>query len=184
MRSPRTSDAARVAVVAALSFVLGLVGWNLPNGGRVSLASVPILLLALQDGWRAGTTAGAVAGFLHFFQEYVAGHPVSLVLDYPVASACLGVAGLFRLPPTLVVRSDLAILRGAIGVGVALLVKYSVHVVSGIVFWSQGLCGSAAWMLSLHYNACYMGPQLLIDLALVPPLALRVSAVGRRHASS
>lgn len=157
-------DLALVGIVAALSVVLGMFSWTLPSAGRISLAGVPILLLALNRGWRVGVAAGALAGALHFVQQPIAAHPVSILLDYPVASGALGLAGL--LPPTL---------SGAgLGVLLAVMVKFAVHVVSGVIFWGQGQSGAAAWITSVGINLLYMLPQLVLDLACVVPLVRRL----------
>lgn len=167
-------DIALIGIVSALSFVLDLFGWTTAGYGRISLASVPVLALALTEGWMTGMLAGALAGYLHYFQQYVAAHPLSLLLDYPLASACLGIAGFFRAQgaqPRQVFRLSF------VGVAVAVMAKYSVHVISGVIYWAQGLSGAAAWQLSAYTNLTYMGPQLLLDLALVPPLSVRLHKI-------
>jgi len=168
-----TRDVALVGIVAALSVALDLVAWPMPNGGKISLAWVPVLLLELQRGGVVGMWAGAIAGFLHYFLQYQAVTPVSLLLDYPVAGACLGVAGFLRTPNHYSMR------RNALAVALAVTLKYSVHVVSGVIFYSQGLSTATAWQVSATYIATYMLPQLVINLALVPPLALRVATARR-----
>lgn len=169
-----TRRLALIGIAAALSFVLGLAGWTAPSGGRVSLADIPILALALVEGWEIGLLAGAVAGLLHYPQQPVTVHPLSLLLDYPASAACLGLAGLVprRLAP---------VPRAALGVGLAVGVKALVHVWSGVLFWSQGLEGAAAWRFSLLYNATYMGPMLLVDLIVMVGLGPRLRRLSPRR---
>lgn len=173
-RCGRTRRLALIGIAAALSFVLGLVGWTASGGGRVSLADIPILALALVEGWEAGLVAGAVAGLLHYPQQPVTVHPLSLLLDYPVSAACAGLAGLAprRLAPPL---------RAFLGVLLAISVKYLVHSWSGVLFWSEGLEGAAAWRFSLFYNLTYMGPMLIVDLVVMVGLSgrLRLLSHGR-----
>ena len=163
-----------VGVCAALSFVCGMVGWTAPQGGRVSLADVPVLALALAMGWRPACLAGALAGLLHYPQQPVTVHPLSLLLDYPVSGACLGLAGLplFRRPGRV---WPLA------GVVTAIAGKYAVHVWSGVLFWAQGLQGLTAWRFSLIYNATYMLPTLGVDLAVMAVLARRMGQGRGAH---
>lgn len=171
-RRDRIRHVALVGVAAALSFVLGLVGWTAPSGGRVSLSDVPVLLLALLEGGSLGMAAGALAGLLHFPQQPVTVHPLSVLIDFPLAASCLGLAG--WMP-----RGLGPMARAVVGVGLAVSAKLLVHTCSGVLFWSQGLEGTAAWRVSLLYNASYMGPRLLIDLAVVVPLSLRLQGRGR-----
>jgi thiamine transporter len=167
-----TREIALVGVVAALSLVLGTLGWTQVNGGRVSLADIPILVLALTSGAKAGISAGIVAGFLHYTQQPISMHPLGFILDFPLASGCIGLAGLVGIAG--------GPLRVGVAVFVAVAAKYVVHVVSGVLFWSQGLPPGAAWVASASYNASYMGPMLALDLLVVVPLAGRLQTLGRR----
>jgi thiamine transporter len=166
----------------ALAYVLSfLVFWQQPAGGQVSLEPIPILVLALWRGVGVGTLAGAIEGLLHFVREPFLVHPASLLLDYPLAGAALGLAGLAYAAPRGWFES-----RGATGpvdamprwlaavaVALATLAAYTMHVVSGYLFWSQGVRGIAAWTGSLVYNAGYMGPQLLVNMLVAPLLSSR-----------
>lgn len=165
---PSARSVALIGVAAALSFVLAEVGWTpQPNGGRISLGDIPILIVALGHGWRVGVAAGAVAGILHFPQQPVTAHPLSILLDYPLACACIGLAGL----------ASSSRLGTVAGVTAAVGLKYVMHVVSGFLFWSQGLTWAVAWSFSAGYNAAYMVPMLGIDLLIVVPLTRRLSVL-------
>ena len=83
-----------IAMAQALSYVKL---FQMPYGGSVTLGSmVPIFIFALRWGSGKGMVVGALYGIL----QYMLGskwstHPISILLDYPVAYACLGLAGLF-----------------------------------------------------------------------------------------
>ena len=85
------------ALSVALSIVLSYIKlFSLPQGGSVSLSMLPLLVFALRRGGVLGMTAGAAAGFMHIFLGGYIVHPLQALLDYPVASAALGLAGFFR----------------------------------------------------------------------------------------
>ncbi len=150
------------ALAIALAFVFGLLpAFKMPFGGSISLEMIPLILLALRQGFVVGTVAGFAYGLLDLVIDPFIVHPVQLLLDYPLAFGALGLAGFF--PPTV---------RGAIlGATVAVLGRFACHFLSGIVFFS-----SYAWKgwspaaYSAVYNAGYLVPSLLIALVVVVAL--------------
>jgi thiamine transporter len=116
---------------------------------------VPILILALRRGPRIGILAGGVFGFLQMFFGGYWFTLVQVLLDYPVAFACLGITGFFRKQPI-------------IGVILSILSRLIVHVVSGVVFFSQyAPPGQSPIVYSLIYNGSYMLPELVFSGVLV-----------------
>jgi len=122
---------------------------------------IPLILLALRQGFVVGTVAGFAYGLLDLLIDPFVVHPVQVLLDYPLAFGALGLAGFF--PPTV---------RGAIlGSTVAVLGRFVFHFLSGIVFFS-----SYAWegwspaAYSAVYNAGYLVPSLVIALVVVVAL--------------
>jgi thiamine transporter len=147
------------ALAVALSFVLGLVVlFKMPFGGAVSLEMIPLILLALRQGWKVGVVAGATYGLLDLLIDPFMLHPVQVLLDYPLAFGALGLAGFFR--PTV---------RGAIvGTTVAVLARFACHFVSGVVFFaSYAPEGWNTYLYSAAYNAAYLAPSLGIALVVV-----------------
>jgi thiamine transporter len=144
------------ALAVALSFVLGFVVlFKMPYGGAVSLEMIPLILLALRQGWKVGVVAGAVYGLLNLAIDPIVVHPVQLILDYPLAFGALGLAGLFK--PTV---------QGAIlGATVAVLARFACHFLSGVVFFaSVAPEGWNPYLYSAAYNATYLAPSLGIVL--------------------
>src|SRR4029450_8981349 len=85
------------ALAVALAFVLGFVVlFKMPYGGSVSLEMIPLILLALRQGWKVGVVAGAAYGLLDLAIDPFVVHPLQLVLDYPLAFGVLGLAGFFK----------------------------------------------------------------------------------------
>ncbi len=159
------------AAAVALSVLLGNMRLlELPNGGSIALATLPLLALAITRGPRIGILAGACAGMAHALSGGTIVHPVQLGLDYLLAYAALGTAGL-------------AVGRGTsrARLAPALLLAMTLHmvamVVSGVVFFSA-VAGAAALEYALVYNALTVVPETLLALWLVPPL---VRAVARAN---
>ena len=142
------------ALAIALAFVLGFVVlFKMPFGGSVSLEMIPLILLALRQGWRVGVVAGAAYGLLDLAIDPYVVHPLQLLLDYPLAFGALGLAGLFK--PTV---------RGAVlGATVAVVVRFACHFLSGVIFFaSYAPDGWNPYLYSAAYNAAYLAPSLAI----------------------
>jgi thiamine transporter len=150
------------ALAIALAFVLGLIVlFRMPLGGSISLEMVPLILLALRQGWKVGMLAGAAYGLLNLAINPVILHPIQVLFDYPLPFAALGLAGFFS--PTV---------RGAVvGTVVAVLARFVFHFVSGIVFFaSYAPEGWDPLVYSGAYNAAYLLPSLIVALIAVPLL--------------
>jgi thiamine transporter len=140
------------ALAVALAFVLGFVVlFKMPFGGSVSLEMIPLILLALRQGWKVGIVAGAAYGLLDLAIDPYVVHPVQLLLDYPLAFGVLGLAGLFK--PTV---------KGAVmGATVAVLARFVCHFLSGVIFFaSYAPEGMNPLFYSAAYNAAYLAPSL------------------------
>lgn len=166
---------AEAALAIALAFVLGLITvFRMPLGGSISLEMVPLILLALRQGWKVGVLAGAAYGLVNLAVNPVILHPVQVLFDYPLPFAALGLAGLFS--PTL---------RGAIiGTVVAVLARFVAHFVSGVVFFAAYAPeGWNPYVYSAAYNAAYLVPSLAIALVVVGVLlrALENAQPSRRQ---
>lgn len=158
------------ALAIALAFVLGFIKFfQMPLGGSVSLEMIPLILLALRQGWRIGMVAGAAYGLLNLIVSPVILNPIQVLFDYPLPFAALGIAGLF-------VPTD----RGAIaGTIAAVLARFVFHFISGVVFFaSYAPAGWNPYVYSAAYNAAYLVPSLIIALVAVVVL-LRALGVGR-----
>jgi len=145
---------AEVSITVALSIVLNYIKiFQMPYGGSITLGSmVPVVLLALRRGWKIGIFSGVVFGLVQLVLDGYIGmyHPISLLLDYPLAFGCLGLAGFFKKNPI-------------IGVFVALTGRLISHFVSGVVFFGMYAPeGMSPVVYSAIYNASYMVPEMII----------------------
>jgi thiamine transporter len=163
------------ALAIALAFVLGLIKvFQMPMGGSISLAMIPLILLALRQGPLVGIVAGAAYGLLDLAIEPFIVHPVQVLLDYPLAFGALGLAGFFQ--PTV---------RGAIlGTVVAVLARFICHFISGVVYFaSYAPEGWNVYIYSAVYNAAYLIPSLIVAVVVVLVLlrALEGAQPSRRQ---
>lgn len=158
------------AVAVGLSVLLGNVRLvELPNGGSIALAAMPLLALACARGWRVALLAGSCAGMAHALSGGTIIHPAQLALDYLLAYAALAVAGVGlrrRGRPTRAVL--------ALPIIAAMALHLAAMVVSGVIFFAP-VAGDAAIAYSLAYNAATVGPETLLALWLVPPLVLALA---------
>ena len=148
---------AEVAMSVALAYVLNLIiVYHLPQGGSITLGSmVPILLLSLRRGPRIGIFAGAVFGLVQLFLGGYWFTLIQVILDYPLAFACLGLAGFFRNNPY-------------VGVAVAIAGRFLSHFVSGVVFFGDYAPPELGPVVySIVYNGSYMLPELIISVIVV-----------------
>ncbi|NPV70111.1 MAG: energy-coupled thiamine transporter ThiT [Firmicutes bacterium] len=144
-------------VMIALASVLSMIKvYHAPQGGSVTAGSmVPVLVLALRWGPRAGILTGIAYGFVQQLIEPFVVHPVQAILDYPVAFGVLGLTGFFRQSP-------------ALGCLVGILGRFVAHVVSGLVFFaSYTPAGSIPLVYSLVYNGSYLVPEVLISAVVI-----------------
>ncbi|MBN2334776.1 energy-coupled thiamine transporter ThiT [Candidatus Bathyarchaeota archaeon] len=148
---------AEVAISVALAYVLNLIiVFHLPQGGSVTLGSmVPILLIALRRGPRIGVFAGTVFGLVQLFLGGYWFTLAQVILDYPVAFACLGLAGLFRKNPL-------------VGVAVAMVGRFIAHFVSGVVFFGVYAPPELGpYVYSAVYNGSFMLPEFVISAVVI-----------------
>lgn len=163
----QTSQPVNVKVLAlggmcvALSFVLSYIKlFSMPQGGSVTLASmVPIIFFSFVAGPSAGIIAGLAYGFLQFFQDAFAAHWVSIILDYPLAFAFLGLAGI--VSP----KMKSLELRFVLGTLIAMAGRFFMHLLSGAIFFGMYAPeGMNPWIYAAGYNAGFLSVELLITL--------------------
>ena len=158
-----TTALVEISACCALGLLLGMFRiYRMPQGGSITLETVPILFLALHRGAREGLCGGAILGLLKLvLQPYIV-HPAQIVLDYPVALGLLGLAGLFRRPVL-------------IGIWIGSLARGLAHLISGVIFFAAYAPeGMNAWTYSTMYNASYVVPEAILASLIVPMLLRRI----------
>ncbi|WP_426348131.1 energy-coupled thiamine transporter ThiT [Alloiococcus sp. CFN-8] len=149
-----------IAVTVALSTILGSISlYRLPQGGSITLGSmVPILLLAFIYGPEVGFVGGLVYGILNLITGPYIIHPMQVLLDYPLPFMLLGTAGYFK--------------NTYLGCTSAVFLRFTAHVLSGVIFFYEYAGSQNPWIYSIIYNGSYLLPELLITLVIFAALPL------------
>ena len=161
-----TREMAYAAISLALAFALSYVKFfAMPQGGSVTLASMlPIMLFSYMFGIKKGIIVGAIYGVLQAIQEPEIIHPAQFFLDYPIAFAMLGLAGIFK-ELNIIKKPVAAFTAGAVLAGV---MRYFSHVFSGIfAFASYAQAGYSPVAWGFLYNTFTFA-----DVAIVIVVAL------------
>ena len=153
------------AIMVAIAQVLSFIKlWEMPWGGSVVLAMVPIILYAVRWGLGRGLLAAFVFGVLQFmFDGGFAIGWQSIIGDYLVAFTVLSLAGLVH-------GKKGAIFTGTLIGGFA---RFLVHYVVGATIWAAympetffGMTMTTPWFYSALYNGAYMLPDAVIILVI------------------
>ena len=163
------------AVMVVLAQILSMFKlWEMPWGGSVCLVMLPIILYACRWGVGAGLAGGFVLGVLQFtFDGGFAIGWQSIVGDYLLAFAALGLAGLFC-------GKKSSVFLGTLAGGGA---RFAVHWVVGATVWAEympetffGMTMTTPWFYSLIYNGFYMAIDTALCLVI---FALLMPAMGK-----
>ncbi|MBU1144701.1 MAG: energy-coupled thiamine transporter ThiT [Firmicutes bacterium] len=174
---------AEIGVLTSIALVLDLLAnlWGpllgFVNGGSVSIAMLPIFVIAFRRGILPGLEAGLILGvlqialgkfyYLNFFQ---------FMLDYILAFTLVGFAGLFRKgsfkPSHLVYGMLLGSFLRLVSAYFAGALYWSAYILEGIQGVDSTLHSNfASWLLtpesitwvgSFIYNAAYLIPSALL----------------------
>ena len=167
-----------VALALALSYLKIPVA---ALGGSIDFVMLPLIVYAYRWGLGQGLIAGVAFGTLKFF--LAGGHAAnweSMLLDYSVAYAFVGFAGVVRC------RKNMLPLAALIGC----FARFVVHFVSGVTIYAEyveptadffGLAVSTpgAVTYSIVYNAAYMLPNTVIAIVLCAVLMKPLEKLGR-----
>lgn len=153
-----------MAMMVALAFVLSIIMkeipiLRMPNGGSVSLAMLPIFILAYMLGPVYGVIGGFAYSVVNFFFDGYAFHWVSLVFDYFVAFSCLGLCGFFK---KWVFRGNGWIHYGLFILGMILTstIRFFSHTIAGYIAYQP-----ITFLESCVYNAPYLYASLGLCIA-------------------
>ena len=153
------------ALAIALSFVLSCIRlYRMPQGGSVTPGSMlPLMLFSAAFGVGPGLLAGLAYGVLQYLQGGWFANVWQFSLDYLLAFAALGLAGLAKhLPEKWGLYCAMVI---------AALCRALSATLAGIMFWD-----TAPWA-SLVYNGTYLIPDTVICMILAVFVAKPVMKV-------
>lgn len=149
------------AIFVALAQILGYLKlFELPQGGSIVVAMLPIFIYCARWGFGPGMLASFVFSVLQLLLDgaYAWGWQ-SMLGDYIFAFTVLGLAGLFHKQ------------KGGLftGIVVGSLARFLVHYLVGVWVWGEympeeffGMTMTTPWFYSFLYNGSYM----LIDMIL------------------
>ena len=163
------------AIFVALAQILSYLKlFELPQGGSIVVAMLPIFIYCARWGFGPGMLASFVYGLLQLLLDgaYAWGWQ-SMLGDYVVAFTVLGAAGLFHKQ-----KAGLFI-----GIVVGSLARFLVHYVVGATVWASympeeffGMTMTSPWFYSALYNGSYMLADMVLCLVIA---ALLYKPLGR-----
>ena len=165
-----------IAVYVALSIALDMIKemipfLNMPNGGSINIATIPVVFCS----FHLGTAEGLAAGGLWWLITSIMGlnkwylNIVQYVVDYVLPSVVLGLAAIFYR------RKNLVEVEG--GIIFMMIIRTLVLVISGVYFWPDEVAAgsSAAWAASLAYNLPYSIATMVMLMIVIPVLLKALS---------
>lgn len=159
------------AIAISLSFVLSFIRLaRMGNGGSVTLASMlPMMLFSAVYGVGPGMITGVVYGMLQYIQGPEVVHWAQMLLDYPIAFAMLGLAGLYK--PFAAKKKDWLLF---ISIFVAAFGRFVCHTFAGIFWYGEGESASWSFMVKLWTSVLYNGNYMLWDTLICLAVAFPV----------
>lgn len=148
------------AILIALAEILSFLPlYKLPWGGSIDLAMLPILVFCVRWGFGPAMLVSCTHAVLQtLFEGGIAIGWQSIVGDFLLAYAVLGLAGLFKG-------------KFCLGATVACTARFLVHYVVGATIWAEymperffGMTMTTPWFYSALYNGAYMLPDLALIL--------------------
>lgn len=166
MRNKKVRALCEAAIFIALAQILSYIKlYELPNGGSIDVAMLPIILFSVRWGLLPGLGAGFVYGLLQYFLG--SGFAIdwtTIICDYLIAYALLGLgAGVFK-------GRKYGVYFGTLLGG---FLRFMAHFVVGAVVWGKympdeffGMTMTSEWFYSFLYNISYMLPDIIVCLIL------------------
>jgi thiamine transporter len=154
---------AEAIMVLALTMVLNLFGFDMPQGGRVTLGSlVPLFWFAYRYGPKTALLPCVAFSVIDVYMEpFLYYGPLQFVLDYLIPYCAQSLAGFFERRPIL-------------GVAVALTVRFFSHFASGVIFFGMfAPPGMDIYLYSALYNGGYLIVQFIISAVIIGVLNKR-----------
>lgn len=171
-----------VSIFAAFAMMLDMIpSIQVTPAIKFSFAMVPIFIVALRWGIKAGFASGFLWGLLQVVLGEAGGQiltPLQGFIEYFVAFSFVGAAGLFAPAVKKVLKSEgkpmlVLLLFAAIFIGG--FARYIWHFIAGIIFWGKfAPPGQSAFLYSLIANgtsyiasslACFIVIALLVTTA-------------------
>ncbi|MFD2679701.1 energy-coupled thiamine transporter ThiT [Bacillus seohaeanensis] len=179
------------ALMAAFAVILDLLpSINLSPSISISVSMVPIFLLAFRHGVKASIVSGFVWGLLQIAlgDAWIA-HPVQMIMEYFLAFAFIGFAGLFFRIIQGSLRNNRktkALVWSVVAVFVGSLARYFWHFIAGFIFFAEyAPKGTNPVLFSFLANgATMLGTAILCSIVLVLLISTAPRLIQRRDGSN
>ncbi|AKG04737.1 energy-coupled thiamine transporter ThiT [Salimicrobium jeotgali] len=172
-------EGAIFAAIALLLDVLPFLSIKLWfQGGSISFAMIPVILMAFRWGVSGGMITGLLFGFFQFFTGAFIVHPVQAFLDYVVAFAIIGVAGVVSSQLKASAKNNnvkFVLVYVIVGTFIGSALRFLTHFAAGMIFFGYLAEGQPVWIYSLLYNGGYMLPSFIASAVVISLL------MSRRH---
>ena len=167
------------ALSIALSFVLSCLRlFKMPTHGAVTPGSMlPIMLFSLVYGVGPGMLTGLAYGILQYIQDPSFLNVWQFILDYLIAFAALGLAGIGKdkKPAWTYISIPVAVLGRAVSAILAGIMWANEYISDGLVIGEMEF--SSPVLYSIVYNGVYLIPETVICLLLAFLIAKPVMRV-------
>lgn len=151
-------------VMIALSIVLSRIKiYQAPNGGSVTAGSmIPIIIFSMRWGLGPGVIMGATFGLLKLMLGGWTYSPMQIVLEYPIAFGCLGLAGMFSNSLTKIKEGNY--IKITLSVLLAIGGRFICHLLAGVIFFGDTLPENISpWISSAAYQLTYLLPEFIVS---------------------
>ena len=175
----RVYKIAECAVFIALS--IALMPLEIPGpafGGDIDLVMIPLFIIAFRHGLGYGILSGGIFGFI----KCVIGGGIgwglpSILLDYVLAYAAVGFAGIFKGKFWAVELSTF----------VGCIARFIIHFISGVTIYMitvptevAGMTFANPVLYSIVYNAFYMLPNTVIAIIVMSLLRVPLKSLQKK----
>ncbi|MGN4426404.1 energy-coupled thiamine transporter ThiT [Bacillus cereus group sp. MYBK30-1] len=196
MRNTNLQAMIESAILAAFALIIDILPLSikLPTGGSISFAMIPIFIIAYRWGFKMAFLGGLIWGLLQIVvgDAYIL-TPVQAFIEYFIAFAFIGFAGLFYRPIQKALASNSsdaehssfgsrkdkptskqnqgkkALVYIILATFIGSFARYFCHFIAGIIFWGQyAPKGQSAVLYSLIVNGSTMiGSFILCTVLLI-----------------
>ncbi|MGE7632037.1 energy-coupled thiamine transporter ThiT [Bacillus paramycoides] len=196
MRNTNLQAMIESAILAAFALIIDILPLSikLPTGGSISFAMIPIFIIVYRWGFKMAFLGGLIWGLLQIVvgDAYIL-TPVQAFIEYFIAFAFIGFAGLFYRPIQKALTSNnsnaehssfgsrkdkptskqnngkKALVYITLATFVGSFARYFCHFIAGIIFWGQyAPKGQSAVLYSLIVNGSTMiGSFILCTVLLI-----------------
>lgn len=161
-----------VCLALVLDYIKSFIPFlNMPSGGSINIALIPIALCAFLMSYKEGLIAGLLwwlVSSLLGLNNYIISLP-QYIIDYILPSVIVGICSIFY--------SKKNLYEIEIGIFLMMFIRTLLLVISGVYFWPGELAAGskAAWIFSIGYNLPYSFLTYLMLAVIIPIILKRVN---------